>query len=294
MKYTIDQVKKNSIIKKIIIENKVSDEFVEYDLTTLNRFISQHKECKNNGGIDKCEQNIKGKQLDLYFQNSQFYTTFVPCIHYLNDHPNYFQNQNLIFSDISLDTKFKSIKELILSESKVSETNSKNIAAIAKKVEDGMKVNKGIYIYGKVGVGKTEFLKVTANRFLQKGKKVVFIKTLTLTTKAHDEMFAEIKSKNTLNMCKYAEVLFLDDVGEEKPTTWKRDEILFNIIDYRYSHKLLTFFSSNLNLTKLRNKYSTVYDSKQSQEDEMVSAERIVDRIKGLVNEVEMLGKSRR
>lgn len=294
MKYSVAQVKQNPVIKKIIMENKVSDDFIEYDLTTLNRFINHYLECKNDGGLAECKQVVKGKQLDLYFQDSQFYTTLIPCIHFLNDNPSYYQNKNLIFSDISLESQFKSIKDLIVSESKVSETNSKNLAAIAKKFDEGMKVNKGLYIHGKVGVGKTEFLKLTANHFLKRDKKVVFIKTLTLTTKAHEEMFAEIKSKAAINMCKYAEVLFLDDVGEEKPTTWKRDEVLFNIIDYRYSHKLLTFFSSNLSLSKLRNKYSTVYDTKQSQEDEMVSAERIVDRIKGLVNEVEMLGKSRR
>ncbi|WP_338983178.1 ATP-binding protein [Spiroplasma endosymbiont of Othius punctulatus] len=294
MKYDVKQVKQNPLIQKLIKENKITDEIIEDDLTVLNRFLNQFLECKNNGGMDKCEQFTKGKQLDLYFQDYRFYSSLIPCVHYLHDNPNYYQNQNLIFTDTNLDSQFKSIKELILSESKKSEVNSKNIASIAKKAEEGLSKNKGLYLYGNVGVGKTEFFKITANRFLQKGKKVCFIKTLTLTSNAHEEMFSEIRSKKTLNMCKYAEVLFLDDIGEEKPTTWKRDEILFNIIDYRYSHKLLTFFSSNLDLNKLRSKYSAVHDSKQSTEEEKVSAERIVDRIRGLVNEVEMFGKSRR
>ena len=42
-------------------------------------------------------------------------------------------------------------------------------------------------------------------------------------------------------------LLILDDLGREKTTDWTRD-VLYDLINYRYSHRLPTIFTTNEDL----------------------------------------------
>ncbi len=92
-----------------------------------------------------------------------------------------------------------------------------------------------------------------------------------------------------INELKKADILFLDDMGAQPITSWSRDEVLGSIVQYRMDSKLPTFFSSNYNIEELENKLSVTKGS-----EEKIAARRIIERIKQLTDQLEMVSANRR
>ena len=92
-----------------------------------------------------------------------------------------------------------------------------------------------------------------------------------------------------LDYLKNVDLLLIDDIGAENVTAWGRDEILGAILQYRMNNKLSTFFTSNLNLEELESHLSF---SKNS--EDKVKARRIIERIKQLSIDIELVSINRR
>ena len=101
---------------------------------------------------------------------------------------------------------------------------------------------------------------------------------------SHDE-FA-----NRFNEVKYAKLLLIDDLGAEGVTSWSRDEILGSIMQYRMQEGLPTFITSNLNIKELEDHLSITTSNKS----ERVKAVRIIERVKQLTYDMEMISKNNR
>ena len=96
--------------------------------------------------------------------------------------------------------------------------------------------------------------------------------------------------KDKYNEVKYAKLLLIDDLGAEGVTSWSRDEILGTILQYRMQEHLPTFITSNLNLKELEEHLSVSTTNKS----ERVKAVRIIERIKQLTIDAEMIGQNNR
>ena len=94
---------------------------------------------------------------------------------------------------------------------------------------------------------------------------------------------------NKMNLFKTCDVLLLDDLGAEHVTGWNRDEILSTILNYRMEEGLPTFITSNLNKEELIEHLSYTDSFKDP-----LKAERIVQRINQLTEDMEMISKNRR
>ena len=108
------------------------------------------------------------------------------------------------------------------------------------------------------------------------------------------EMRNSIKQNNTgdkLDVVKKAPILMLDDIGADSMTTWARDDILGVILEYRMQEELPTFFSSNFSMDELEHEHLAVNNRG---EEEPVKASRIMERIKYLSREYEMIGANLR
>ena len=84
-------------------------------------------------------------------------------------------------------------------------------------------------------------------------------------------------------------ILLLDDIGAEKVTEWGRDEILGTILQTRMNTGMPTFFTSNLTITELEKHLSLTKDN-----EDVVKAKRIIERIKYLTDDIELLGNNYR
>lgn len=148
---------------------------------------------------------------------------------------------------------------------------------------------KGLYIYGDMGVGKSFMLAAMAHE-LSETKKVA-------TTIIHYPSFTiDVKNgikdgsvKEQIDAVKEAEVLVLDDIGAEQFSSWIRDDVLQVILQYRMIEELPTFFTSNYSFADLEAKLSN-----GRQGDETWQAKRVMERIRFLAKEVHLKGVNRR
>ena len=85
------------------------------------------------------------------------------------------------------------------------------------------------------------------------------------------------------------EILLIDDIGAEKVTDWGRDEILGTILQSRMNNHLTTFFTSNLTIEELEKHLSISKDS-----EDVVKARRVIERIKQLTIDEELVTENRR
>ena len=85
------------------------------------------------------------------------------------------------------------------------------------------------------------------------------------------------------------DILCIDDIGAEKVSEWSRDEVLGTILQTIMNHNLTTFFTSNLTLEELE-KHFTLTDKS----DERIKARRIMERIKQLTIDMELISENRR
>ena len=150
---------------------------------------------------------------------------------------------------------------------------------------------KGLYLHGSFGSGKTYILAALLNELAKSGSSVVImyypqlLRTLKETfNKTEDKTYDDI-----LNRMMKSNLLLIDDIGAENVTAWSRDEVLGTIVQYRMEESLPTFFTSNLNIEELE---AHLAETKNSVD--LVKAKRIIERIKTLTDDIELVSKNRR
>ena len=84
-------------------------------------------------------------------------------------------------------------------------------------------------------------------------------------------------------------ILFLDDIGAESVSEWARDEVLGTILQSRMNNHLTTFFTSNLTYQELEYNLSLAKNSLDK-----VKGRRIMERIKQLTVDMEMVAENKR
>ena len=94
---------------------------------------------------------------------------------------------------------------------------------------------------------------------------------------------------NLVSLTEPADILLIDDIGAENVTNWGRDEILGTILQYRMNSALPTFFTSNLTIEELEHHLSITKN-----DEDKVKARRIIERIKQLTSDLELISINRR
>lgn len=153
---------------------------------------------------------------------------------------------------------------------------------------------KGLYLTGSFGSGKTYLICAMLNELSKKGVDIIVVyypellrslkETFSLKERNLESDFA-----SRMNRLKKTSILFIDDIGAEAVTSWARDEILATILQYRMDANLPTFFTSNLNLNELE-----IHLSNTKGEVDKVKARRLIERIKQLTVTLELISKNRR
>lgn len=144
------------------------------------------------------------------------------------------------------------------------------------------KDTRGIYVYGKTGIGKTYMMGALYNYLKNEGKEpaIIYFPELIRKVKAG---ISNGTSNDIVDAIREQEILIIDDIGAENITDYVRDEVLVPIINYRSDEKLLTYFTSNLGLAELKSFLEITKEAKDE-----TKAIRLIRRIRDLA-EVEFL-----
>ena len=160
-----------------------------------------------------------------------------------------------------------------------------------KRIKKG-KFGKGLYLHGNFGCGKTYLLAAMFNELAKENVRsvITYWPEYLRSLKSSYSSSSSYEFKDKYNEVKYAKLLLIDDLGAEGVTSWSRDEILGTILQYRMQEHLPTFITSNLNLKELEEHLSVSTTNKS----ERVKAVRIIERIKQLTIDAEMIGQNNR
>lgn len=192
---------------------------------------------------------------------------------------------NLVTRDIQ-EINFEEDKEFIKEESR------RNLVQKLNKYFTGTgNHEKGMYIYGKMGIGKTFLIKRIAKRFAQEGFKIGIINLSDLATKVKNQLSDGIGYEKTLETLKKVDFLFIDDIGAEPVTAWFRDEIVFSILNDRMQTRRTTFFTSNYSYNELQKVEAKTSKNKYPEYDK---SNRLMERIKALTEPYELVGENKR
>ncbi|MBC6382255.1 primosomal protein DnaI [Lactiplantibacillus plantarum] len=157
-------------------------------------------------------------------------------------------------------------------------------------IEKPRDFHKGIYIYGALGIGKTYLLGAMANRLAHNGFQTTMIHFPSFAAEMKESISNSTFGEKT-NAIKRAPILMIDDIGADSSSTWIRDDVLGVILEYRMQEELPTCFTSNFSMEELQKGYLTI---SVRGDEEPIKAQRIIERIKFLSEEVQMTGENRR
>lgn len=269
--------------------NEVTKEMVEKNMMVLYEFANQIQNCDGCRSLDECPNLMKGYYPQLSIRKGVIDIHYKPCAKKILDDEKR-KNETLI--------KCLYVPKDIMSASFANFDMTGNHAgrleavSLAMEFVENYKPNgkqKGLYIYGKFGVGKSFLLGAVANGLAEKNVSSMIV--------YFPELLRELKSSisdQTLNEkienIKRQPVLMFDDIGAETMSSWVRDEVLGPILQFRMQEYLPTFFTSNFNYDELE--HHLTYS--QRGEVEQMKARRIIERIKFLTRPVFMDGPNRR
>ena len=185
-----------------------------------------------------------------------------------------FQNNNL--GKRQLNSTFENYK--ITNKNKKACEDAKKYV---NKLING-ETDKGLFITGTYGVGKTYLASCIANEVIKNKITVVFGTLIQLLDYIKDTYKdSDMSDKEYLNLYSSVDLLIIDDLGKEKPTEWVLEK-LFLIVNNRYNNYLPIVITTNYNRNQLRerlcvNKNYSMVDSIISRLYEMCGGIEIKD-----------------
>ena len=227
-----------------------------------------------------CKNKVLGHVLYPSYSDETLKFVYVPCK---------FQKE-LIKKNNEKKIMLNEIKNARMKDIDINDKNRVKIIKWLKEYYDKYeKVNtlKGLYLHGSFGSGKTFLISALFNELEKSKNAITEVVYLPEVLRNMKEDFSLVEDK--LNYLENVDVLLIDDIGAENVTAWGRDEILGTILQYRMNNKLTTFFTSNLTLDELEIHLSLAKNS-----EDKVKARRIIERIKQLTEDMELISINRR
>ncbi len=265
----------NAFIKKL----KINKEDAKKNTIKLFDSIEELNNCKKCSNLYECKNRVSGHVFFPSKKESHLQFSYIPCK---------FQKRAL------KDNEEKSSSQNILKNARMKDIKiTKNRRDTIKWIKnyydnyDLYKTTKGLYLHGNFGTGKSFLVASLLNELENKYKvrtEIVYFPELLRKLKENLNLVNE-----KIEYLESIDVLLLDDIGAEKVTEWGRDEVLGTILQTRMNNGMPTFFTSNLTISELEKHLSIT-----KEKEDALKAKRIIERIKYITDDIELLGNNYR
>lgn len=285
-KFWLERLEQNEEFNELIIANSISKEVLISSLTQLYQYLEEKDNCNNCTGLDQCPNLLKGHFISLEYTNEQFYSSLTKCDKQKQKEQEELRNR--LFRSQYIPHNMLKVTFKNIDQTKGREDAFAALLEFCLTYQANSN-QKGIYLYGPLGVGKSHMMAAVANKLAEKGVSSLMVYV--------PDFFREMKGSiqdNSINekveVLKEVEVLILDDIGAETISQWERDEILGAILQARMIKGLPTLYTSNLDYDALEEHLS--YSNKGGEEG--LKAKRIMERIRHFTTPYFVDGPNRR
>ena len=275
----------NKEFKNFIDGLNIKEEILMKYTSSLEDAFIEYNNCLQCKGLSTCKNKVRGYRYTPIAQNNLINFSYDACKKEQKKIKDELYKDNLDLYDMPEEIKDASFKN-IYTDDKARTSIIKYFKEFIDSYKKGAPT-KGIYLNGSFGSGKTYLIGALFNEMAKKDIKSIsiyypeFLRNLKSSFQTnYNEKFEHIKK---------VPLLLLDDIGAENCSNWSRDEVLGPLLQYRMENHLPTFFTSNLTLTELEKNLSIT-----SSGVDKVKARRIIERIKQLTVNLELISKNRR
>lgn len=267
------------LFKKIVKSLKVEDSIAMKYTSSIENTGKELKNCADCPGLIYCKNRVEGHVLYPKKKNKQLIFSYIPC--------KYEQERKQKESERM--TRDKEIKNATMKD--IDLTDKKRLPILKWlnnfcDTYDTNKNSKGLYLHGTFGSGKTYLISAVFNELEKKkiSSEIVYFPELLRDLKSDFDSFAD-----RIAYLENVDLLLIDNIGAEKVTEWSRDEILGTILQSRMNNYKTTFFTSNLTIKELETHLLI-----NGNMDEAVKARRIIERVRQLTEDMELIGENKR
>ncbi|NLA32726.1 MAG: primosomal protein DnaI [Mollicutes bacterium] len=273
---------KDPKFKKLILDYKIPDDVAMRYTSKLEDSALELSNCENCKALENCKNKFPGYANTPKLVGDRLEFNYVAC-KYMQERLDK-ENKTVSYYDIPYLIKLAKVKDI-----DVKDKNRTEVIKWLKDFYDNYQKDpkqKGLYLHGSFGSGKTFLIAAFLNELADKGKKVVIV--------YFPEFLLSLKNFGSdyvlrVEELKRCDILMLDDIGAQANTEWSRDEILGTILQHRMDNGLVTFFTSNYSLEELEEKLAMTKN-----QQEKIAARRITERIKQLSNQLPLVSANRR
>ncbi len=277
-----EEALKNPIFKEITKKTKLPKKELKNYTSRLEESVEEYSHCLECKNILDCKNRIRGHVYFPAVRQGHLDFEYKTCRYQQKLDKNTKHLKNIQFFNTPTSLKDASMENIYKNDKSRFEV----ILWLGEFLKNYREKDnqKGLYLSGNFGCGKSYLVAALFNELAKKGHKSAILFWPEFLRQAFYEDF-----KEKYEYVKKVPLLLIDDIGAENVTAWNRDEILCPLLQYRMDEGLTTFFTSNLALTDLEEHLASSKSGVES-----IKAGRIISRIKQLTEPLSMVSKNLR